>query len=108
MTSNRYIKKYIEFIENAVFEMSNLQKDITGLPALIYISSSETANMHGPRIKVQKNKGQYYIPNDIFYVSISDNPEIVEGDKGDLDKKGSRFNLQVDQTKQRIINESLE
>ena len=40
--------------------------------------------MHGPRIKVMRTYNNKMDKNDLFSVSISENPKIVAGDQGDI------------------------
>ena len=59
-----------------VWEMSNISRRVhPELPANIYISP-RNAN-HGPRIKVQRNKGHSTQIHDSFSMTISDNPSII-------------------------------
>ena len=65
---SRYKKKF--------YEMANLTKEDTGLPYIIWITPSSGKEKHWARIKVQKKYGEKAI-NDMFSITISDNPEII-------------------------------
>lgn len=71
------------FCEKELFwEMANIAKRLhKELPANIWISAKNAK--HGPRIKIQKNKGDSFQSGETFSMTISDTPQIV-GDTGDV------------------------
>lgn len=63
-----------------MWEMANIPHRLhKELPSNIWISA-KNAN-HGPRIKVQKNKGDSFQLENSFSMTIADTPKII-GDKG--------------------------
>lgn len=64
------------------WEMANIAKRLhKELPSNIWISAKNAK--HGPRIKIQKNKGDSFQSGETFSMTISENPHIV-GDIGDV------------------------
>lgn len=63
-------------IEN-MFEMSNLSPKQTNLPTIVWVSVKGNAK-HSPRVKVVTSPGRYK-EDDTATVTISDNPELVDG-----------------------------
>jgi hypothetical protein len=61
--------------DDAIFEMANLPKRITGLPADLWIDENGDARSTGHkerRIKFQKQKGESKIP-----ISVTDDPQVL-------------------------------
>ncbi len=88
MKKLKYTKEFKEFEKDLneaefLFEMANYYEDVTGLPMVIWVGSKSKAK-HGPRIKVQRNYIQRMDSSDLFTVSISDDPQIVAGNKGSI------------------------
>lgn len=88
------MSKFLEILtdleEEMLWEMANFRTKTTGLPMIIYISTCEVEGKklnHSPRVKFARSYGTKFNPFDTFSVTISKNPEIVGGDKGDI--KGS-------------------
>jgi len=72
-------------LKSCLWEMANLRQRDTGLPMITYVSDGDGIS-HGPRIKVQRN----YSTNkqdDMFSVSIAENPKVVAGDQGEISSK---------------------
>lgn len=64
------------------WEMANIAKRLhKELPSNIWISAKNAK--HGPRIKIQKNKGDSFQSGETFSMTVSDTPHIV-GDTGDV------------------------
>jgi hypothetical protein len=73
------MKKLAEkFLESTdIWEMSNLWPSTTNLPVIIFVSFKGKSK-HDPRIKVMTHKGRMDLSSTVP-VSISDNPEVLEG-----------------------------
>jgi len=68
--------------KNFFWEMANIAHRLhKELPSNIWIFAKNAK--HGPRIKVQKNKGDLFQIHETFSVTVSDSPEIV-GDTGNI------------------------
>jgi hypothetical protein len=68
--------------QDSMFEMANFGTKTTGLPMIVWVSEKRAS--HGPRIKVSRSYNHKVLIGDTFSVSISDTPEIVAGDTGDI------------------------
>ena len=68
----------MKFKENIkyIYEMANVRPNKTGLSMVIWIFPQTGKEKHWARIKVQKKYGEKAI-NDMFSITISDNPEII-------------------------------
>ena len=61
-----------------MWEMANLWPNTTNLPVIVFVSFKGNSK-HGPRIKVMTHKGRMDLDSTVP-VSISDNPEVLEGE----------------------------
>jgi hypothetical protein len=68
-------------LEKFLWEMANLAPDTTGIPqVMIWASQAQDgAKRHGPRVKVSARKTSKLVPDDLFVLTIQDNPQIVAG-----------------------------
>ena len=63
-------------IDQMLWEMAKLGKNITGLPMNIFVSSKDyVKDKHGPRIKVMFTHANRFHPDELSSVSISNNPK---------------------------------
>jgi len=64
--------------EDSIYEMSNFMKAESGLPVNLWLDTAENYKRggHWKRIKVQNNYGDKFRNDDLFSITISDNPEI--------------------------------
>ncbi len=76
-------------------EMSNLRKQHTGLPMVIWIQPKTRNEQHWARIKVAKQYGDK-VSSDLFTITISDNPEVI-GETGNIK------NQDIELTKEFVI-----
>ena len=77
MTKAKQLLNNIEEIE--IFnEMSNIRQSQTGLPMIVWFLG-RGGEKHGPRLKVQSNHSQSISPTNLISITISDNPELVQG-----------------------------
>jgi hypothetical protein len=67
-----------------IFEMANLEYDLTGLAVYIYVSGKGNTK-HGPRLKVSKIYGK--MSKSLFPITISDKPKVIGDDIGDIKSK---------------------
>ncbi len=72
--------------DNSLYEMSNYSSKKTGLPMIIWVSNKGKAK-HGPRIKVQRDYNTKTNPDNMFTISVSDDPEIKAGTQGEISNK---------------------
>jgi hypothetical protein len=85
------VSKFLEILtdleEEMLWEMANFRTKTTGLPMIVYISTCEVEGKklkHSPRVKIARTYSTKFNPFDTFSISISNNPEIVSGDKGEI------------------------
>ena len=79
--ANEYKKQYLDDAD-FLCEMANfLHSRHKELPSNIWISVKNAP--HGPRIKIQRNKGERMQIDDTFSMTISDTPSII-GDVGSV------------------------
>ena len=73
-----------------LFEMANfMKKRHRELPSNIWVSV-RNAN-HGPRIKIQRNKGDNMQAENTFSMTISDSPEVIGDIGNDLNSKDIEY-----------------
>lgn len=76
----------------SLYEMSNLWQDETGLTRIVWISVKSGKEGHGPRIKVQRDKGNKAKVNNWFSVTISEEP-VIKDKSRQLDLSNREFRL---------------
>ena len=87
------IVKFNEFFDskNVNPNVSNVEKyppdgvdpEFTGLPMYLWIYTIGIDN-HQPILEVQRNYNTKLNSNDCFVISISNNPKILKGDRGEI------------------------
>lgn len=99
----RTLKEWVIFYlhkEETLFEMANLKPKDTGLPMVIW--ASPKMGKHGPRIKVQSERGTKTKTNNWCSVSISDNPVILRGKLSNEDFKLAKEFIEMN--KESLLN----
>jgi hypothetical protein len=68
--------------EKFLWEMANLTDEETGIERVVIWASQaqDGAMRHGPRVKVSAHFTNKTIMNDMFVLTIQDNPQIVAGE----------------------------
>jgi len=67
--------------EDSLFEMSNISPRDTNLPVVVWVFEKGKSK-HGPRVKVMTHPGKMNLAETVS-ISVSDNPEVVAGEKLD-------------------------
>jgi hypothetical protein len=70
-----------EELERYLWEMANLSPSTTGVErVIIWVSMAQDgAKRHGPRVKVSAHLSTKADPNDLFVMTIQDDPQVVAG-----------------------------
>ncbi len=69
------MKNYLTNDDGCLFEMSNLQKDDTGIDCIIWVSS-KAHHKHGPRIKLSSNNRSNNLD---IVITIGDDTTLIHG-----------------------------
>lgn len=69
-------------LEKYLWEMANLSSKVTGIDQVIIWASSaqDGAKRHGPRVKISARPTSKIDSNDLFVLTIQDNPQVVAGE----------------------------